>query len=165
MGRPALAPGKHSALSQRVQVKHLNATHKQIALMVAQGMRTKDIAFALGMQVARISTIKHSPLMIPLIEKHRKVIEAQALAMTAQLQHEFEGAIETISDLAESAEEESVQLAAAKFLAEKAIDVTIPKKSQVESTQKIAVFNFDADTVKMLQNVMAEDITDAEVVP
>jgi hypothetical protein len=160
MGRTPFSSDKeYSETTKKLQVKNVDYTHRQIALMVALGWSTKRIAEDMGLQTSRVSVIKTSPALQPYIEEYRRRFEEKAIAesIVIRTQEEFHKSMDKLAELRDDSPKDEIVLGAAKFLAEKAIDVTVPKKTITEESKKVGVVIFQGDDIKRLLAIAEEE--------
>ena len=140
-----------------------NYTFQQVALLTALGWSTKQICENLQLSPHRVSVIKNSPDLQPFIKQYRAKLEEKAIAesMTYRLQEEFHRSMDTLALLRDNAIEETTQLGASKFMVEKAVDTTIPRKTITEATHKVGVVMLSGNDVKRLAGILDEDADDA----
>ncbi len=145
-----------------------NTIHRLIALHVALGHSNVFICQQLNLSASRVSVVRRSPAIQQLIKTFQQQIEEKTLASSAviRLAREFDPSVEKIAELRDTGDEQSTQLSAAKFLAEKFIDAAVPKKTINEEQKKVGVFVFSGEETQRLLNVMREedDESDAEIV-
>ena len=160
MGKtPFTSQDQYSETTKKLQVKNVDYTHKQIALMVALGWSTKRIAEDMGLQTSRVSVIKTSPALQPYIEEYRRRFEEKAIAesIVIRTQEEFHKSMDALATLRDNSADDSIILGASKFMAEKAIDVTVPKKTINEESKKVGVVIFQGDDIKRLLSIAEEE--------
>jgi hypothetical protein len=91
------------------QLKRIRDHHHQIARLVAEGRRTTDIAFEVGMSISRVSILKSDPAFQQLVEAYRANVEqirdhvyAEAQKKQALLMHlTLDELIDRVSDIPE----------------------------------------------------------------
>jgi hypothetical protein len=122
------------------------------------GWRTKDIAEELGIVAPRVSFLKSSPAVMEHIQRYRRAIDEKSIieGIAHRLNGEFHASMDKLATLRDEGEEETTQLGAAKFLVEKAVDVMVPKKTQVEETKKVGVVVLGVDDIGRLRGVLEE---------
>jgi hypothetical protein len=141
------------------RVPKRNYRYRQIALLAAQGWTNKLIADELDLNSVTVSAIKKSPAIQNLIAEFQEKMTDKAIqeGVINRLTQDFLPSMDAIAELRDFGEEETTKLSAAKFMAEKAIDVLVPKKTVVEEHKKVGVVVMKADDIETFKAIMDEE--------
>ena len=159
MPKPLTPYDQLSESTKRSHVRKVTEQHKHVAMLIALGWSNVNVAKEVKLDPARISDIKHSPLVKEWIAYYREQIEDRVLVetITKRLAQEFPVSMDKIAELRDRGEEESTQLQAARFIVDKAVEAVIPKKTINEEVKKVGVFVIDGVEAQRLLNLAKED--------
>lgn len=135
--------------------QRLTERHRLIAYAVIAGKTNVEIARALGYHINRIYAIRQSPLFRALVEQLRKELQAGTIGTVIdRIMNEAGPSVDAIVQLRDSAESESVKLAAAQDLLNR--NPSTAKISRTEEDRTVRVL-FDSNDMRRMAAVIAED--------
>ena len=140
--------------------EQLTPRHKIIALMIAAGWKQKDIAIELGFHENRVSIIASSPLFrVQVYEIQKQMREGLIEDVNELIKAEALPSVRKIVELRDGAEAETVQLAAATSI----LDRAAPKITRHEEDHSLTIY-LSKDDVGVMDEV-AEELGEVIDVP